>query len=161
MALCGKVKHGLSLLISLSRGLSLLELVPLCSKVKHGLSLLISLSRGLSLLELVPLSSKVQHSLSLLSWLRLNFGVALGLAVALVFDLRQVDVLFLLDGDAVGEGGEGDDGESSSHFGGLLVAKIFIIAINFGGGVVKLGRKMYVVQARKFGRNIILIDRYT
>ena len=81
--------------------------------------------------------------------------------MALVFDLRHVDLLFLLDSDAVGEGGEGDDGESSSHFGGLLVAKILIIVINFGGGVVKLGMKMYVVQAREFGRNINLIDRST
>ena len=81
--------------------------------------------------------------------------------MALVFDLRHVDLLFLLDGDAVGEGGEGDDGESSSHFSGLLVAKILIIVINFGGGVVKLGRKMYVVQTREFGRNINLIYRST
>ena len=109
----------------------------------------------------MPLCSEIQHGLSLLVWLRLNFGVALAFAVTLVFDLREVDVLFLLDGDAVGEGGEGDDGESSSHFGVLLVAKIFIIAINFGGGVVKLGMKMYVVQAREFGRNINLIDRST
>ena len=116
MTLSCEVKHGLGLLVTLSRGLSFVKLVTLSCEIKHSLGLLVTLSRGLSLLELVPLCSKVQHSLSLLVTLRLIFGVALRLAVALVFDLRQVDVLFLLDSDAVGEGGEGDDGESSSHF---------------------------------------------
>ena len=139
VALSSKVKHCLGLLVSATGSLRSLELVSLRSEVEHGLSLLVATARGLGGLELVTLRSKVQHSLGLLIATSVGIRVALNVALAFVFDLRQVDVLVLLDGDAVGEGGKSDHSVSESHHVVVFWSEKYIIVTNFGGEVFKPG----------------------